>query len=198
MQHHLFSASAPMFDPALARIERQVLDATAWVDYLPNWLDGADVVFDGLIQSTEWRHQQRRMYERVVDVPRLVGTPAPNSEYGPLLTAMADSLSARYSQSLTSISLALYRDGSDSVAPHGDKIGRRLPNPVIAIVSVGAPRRFTLKPKGGGAGHRFSLGWGDLLVMGGSCQRTWLHGVPKVSAALPRISIMFRPDPDLH
>jgi alkylated DNA repair dioxygenase AlkB len=65
---------------------------------------------------------------------------------------------------------------------------------MVAIVSLGAARPFGLKPKAGGPGLRLQAGHGDLLVMGGSCQRTWLHGIPKVASCLgARISIQFRP-----
>ena len=193
MQHSLFGTSPLAFDTAMARLERRRLGRGAWVDYLPNWLDGADAFFDRLLRETNWHHQRRMMYERVVEVPRLVATPCESSGSFALLRNISEALTTHYGQSLDSVSLALYRDGSDSVAPHGDKIGRRFREPIVAIVSVGAPRRFNLKPKGGGAGLRYSLGWGDLLVMGGTCQRTWLHSVPKAAHALPRISIMFRP-----
>src|ERR1700722_8413756 len=90
--------------------------------------------------------------------------------------------------------ICLYRTGDDSVAWHGDTIGRRSHDEtLVAIVSLGAPRRLLLRPKGGGRGHRFSLGHGDLLVMGGTCQRTWEHSVPKTARpAGPRISVQFR------
>src|SRR5262249_55236959 len=111
----------------------------------------------------------------------------------PLLQALAAALSARYQRTLGEISLAAYRDGRDSVAFHGDRMGRQSHDTVVAIVSLGAPRRFLLRPSGGGASRAFDLGWGDLLVMGGTCQRTWEHGVPKVATARPRMSVQFRP-----
>jgi alkylated DNA repair dioxygenase AlkB len=58
---------------------------------------------------------------------------------------------------------------------------------------VGGQRRFLLRPYGGGHSIALNLGWGDLLVMGGTCQRTWQHCLPKVAHAEPRIAIMFRP-----
>ena len=87
-----------------------------------------------------------------------------------------------------------YRDGRDSVAWHGDTIGRgSSQDTMVAIVSVGDPRRLLLRPRGGGDSLAFELGHGDLLVMGGSCQRTWEHAVPKVAHAGPRLSVQFRP-----
>ena len=64
----------------------------------------------------------------------------------------------------------------------------------MAIVSLGAPRQLALRPRGGGPSRRVALGPGDLLVMGGSCQRTWDHAVPKTARPVgPRISVQFRP-----
>ena len=111
---------------------------------------------------------------------------------GQLLRDLSASLGGSYGVSFEGTTLAWYRDGKDSVAPHGDRIGRLCDDTVIAIVSVGAPRRFLLHPVGGGRSITFSPGWGDLLVMGGNCQRTWLHSVPKLARADPRISIQFR------
>jgi alkylated DNA repair dioxygenase AlkB len=115
-----------------------------------------------------------------------------------LLWRLAATLTQRYQGSLQgaaleSISLAYYRDGNDSVAFHGDKVGRLAADTIVATVSVGAPRRFLLKPNAGGPSLAFDLGWGDLFVMGGSCQRTWQHAVPKRAHADPRISVIFRP-----
>ena len=128
-----------------------------------------------------------------------------------LLRRLSATLSERYGRALASISLAHYRDGRDSVAFHGDKLGKLVNDSIVATVSVGAPRRFLLKPQarfseGVFSGSAFSegaeqpeagslafdLGWGDLFVMGGTCQRTWQHAVPKRAHADPRISIMFR------
>jgi alkylated DNA repair dioxygenase AlkB len=102
-------------------------------------------------------------------------------------------LSGRYGEDFARIGLGYYRDGRDSVAFHGDYVARELPSALVASVSTGAPRRFLLRPSGGGASRALTLGWGDLLVMGGTCQRTWQHAVPKCSRALPRIAILFRP-----
>jgi alkylated DNA repair dioxygenase AlkB len=106
---------------------------------------------------------------------------------------MRRALDRRYATAFERISLAYYRDGRDSVAWHGDYVARRMETALVATVSVGAPRRFLLRPHGGGRSIAYSIGWGDLIVMGGTCQRTWQHSVPKVARAEPRIAIMFRP-----
>jgi alkylated DNA repair dioxygenase AlkB len=98
-------------------------------------------------------------------------------------------------EDFTSAGLCLYRDGADSVAWHGDTKGRgSSSDTMVAILSLGAPRALSLRPRGGGTETvRFEVGHGDLLVMGGSCQRTWEHAVLKTARPVgPRISIQFR------
>ena len=192
MQASLFDTGDPAFDPELSGLERLDLGRGAWVDYLPHWLGGHEAVYQDLVGSADWKHERRLMYERTVDVPRLTAAAPPRGSGARLLQDLSATLSGNYGVTFKGISLAWYRDGKDSVAPHGDRIGRHGDDTVVAIVSVGAPRRFVLRPAAGGRSLVFSPGWGDLLVMGGSCQRTWLHGVPKLARADPRISIQFR------
>lgn len=139
------------------------------------------------------------MYDSVVDVPRLTcfysaGDPLPH----PLLAEMRERLTEHYAPELgepfVTAGLCLYRDGSDSVAWHGDRIGRsRTEDTMVAIVSLGSARHLAFRPRDGGRSQRLSLGHGDLAVMGGACQRTWEHAVPKTSAAVgPRVSIQYR------
>lgn len=134
------------------------------------------------------------MYERQVDVPRLTGSPTPGTGSTRILVGLGAALSSHYGWDLNQISLAYYRDGRDSVAPHGDKLGELVDNSIVAIVSVGQPRRFIVRSAITERRLSFNLGWGDLLVMGGTCQKTCVHGVPKRVAAGPRISVMFRPE----
>src|ERR671917_189325 len=195
--------------PLGGMVARQVLGRGAWVDLLPGWLSGTDSLFDDLQERVPWRAERRQMYERVVDVPRLVcfygdDDPLPH----PDLVTAREYLNAHYRAELgepfTSAGLCLYRDGRDSVAWHGDTIGRsKTEDTMVAIVSLGSPRSFLLRPRaggvassarGGGATIRHQLGHGDLLVMGGSCQRTWEHAIPKTTRSVgPRISVQFRP-----
>jgi alkylated DNA repair dioxygenase AlkB len=206
VQNSLFDlgADAPQqrfaLGPLGGMISRQVLGRGAWVDLLPGWLGGADALFDDLAAQVPWRAERRQMYERVVDVPRLVcfyaeDDPLPH----PDLVTAREFLNAHYRAELgepfTTAGLCLYRDGRDSVAWHGDTIGRgRAEDTMVAIVSLGSPRTFRLRPRGGGATISHQLGHGDLIVMGGSCQRTWEHSVPKTARPVgPRISVQFRP-----
>ncbi|MGH2755985.1 MAG: alpha-ketoglutarate-dependent dioxygenase AlkB, partial [Actinomycetota bacterium] len=110
----------------------------------------------------------------------------------PIVEEMRVALSDRYAIVFDSVGFNLYRDGNDSVAWHGDKIRKEIEDPIVVLVSLGEPRRFLLRPKGGGRSHPFLLGRGDLLVTGGKTQRTWEHSVPKVAKAGPRISLAFR------
>ena len=186
--------------PLGASVRRTELARGAWVDVRPGWVRGADALFSRLARAVPWQAAQRRMYDRMVDVPRLQcfyreGAPLPD----PVLTQARDALSAYYAAELgepfATAGLCLYRDGRDSVAWHGDRTGRSsTQDTIVAIVSLGAPRSFLLRPRGGGKALRNEVGHGDLLVMGGSCQRTWEHSVPKTTRATgPRISVQFRP-----
>ena len=140
------------------------------------------------------------MYDRVVDVPRLMCFYGEDERLPDLVLEQARSaLSRHYARELgepfRTAGLCYYRDGRDSVAWHGDTIGRGAKeDTMVAIVSIGAQRTLLLRPRSGGPTVRQSLGPGDLLVMGGSCQRTWEHAIPKTSKPIgPRISIQFRP-----
>ena len=188
-------AEEPAFDPLLARLARTDLGGGAWIDHLTEWVRGQDAVLDHLWTTTRWQAHRRRMYERIVDVPRLVATLPDDGPGHPLIPQLADALSGRYGRPLAQISLAAYRDGRDSVAFHGDRLGVARHDAIVAIVGLGARRHFLLRPAGGGRSLHFALGGGDLLVMGGNCQQTWEHGVPKAAHADLRISLQFRSAP---
>ena len=133
------------------------------------------------------------LYDKVVDVPRSFAILPNDGPLHPLLERIRRALSERYGKPFVRTTLAKYRDGNDSVAWHGDRVARRMPSALVATVSLGGPRRFSMRPYGGGPSISWSLGCGDLFVMGGSCQRTWRHSVPKLRDAAPRIAVMFRP-----
>ncbi|MBB6628662.1 alpha-ketoglutarate-dependent dioxygenase AlkB [Nocardioides sp. KIGAM211] len=201
-QGSLFAAPEPeVRDLAdLSGLERRPLTRGAWVDVHRAWVPEADEVFAALVAHVPWRAERRQMYDRVVDVPRLVHTYAVGEALPhPVLASARDALSAHYLPELgepfVTAGCCYYRDGRDSVAWHGDTIGRgRTQDTMVAIVSFGDPRRLTLRPRGGGGDSiAIQLAHGDLVVMGGSCQRTWEHAVPKVAGAGPRISVQFRP-----
>ncbi|RMG15007.1 MAG: alpha-ketoglutarate-dependent dioxygenase AlkB [Deltaproteobacteria bacterium] len=192
-QPSLFGRAELRVDTRFSAARRIPLRAGAWVEYAPGWLEGHEWLFEHLRRTTRWRAKQRPMYERIVHVPRLLAAVPDHGPGHPILWTCARLLSARYGFDLSSISMAYYRDGNDSVAPHGDRLGRRANDAVVAIVAVGERRTLRLNPREGGPGLSFQVGWGDLFVMGGTCQRTYLHGIPKAKRAGPRISIQYRP-----
>ena len=192
-QGWLLGRDEPRCDASFAAVERVALTDGAWLELARGWLAGHAALFDELRQNVAWREESRRMYDRVVDVPRLVAA-LPPDDRPPAVEAMRAALERRYATPLPRVSVALYRDGRDSVAWHGDYVARRLPEALVATVSVGAPRKLLVRPTGGGRSSlALSIGCGDLLVMGGSCQRTHQHAIPKSARAEPRIAIMFRP-----
>ncbi|MFF4586472.1 alpha-ketoglutarate-dependent dioxygenase AlkB [Streptomyces sp. NPDC001388] len=202
LQGSLFDQTEePRLGP-LTGLRRTALGSGAWIDALPGWLTGSDTLFEHLVTEVPWRAERRKMYDNVVAVPRLLAFYAADEDLPhPLLTEARRALSAHYAEELgepfVTAGLCYYRDGRDSVAWHGDRIGRgALEDTMVAILSVGAPRDLLLRPAHGHGGEtvRRPLGHGDLIVMGGSCQRTWEHCVPKSArAAGPRISVQFRP-----
>ena len=195
----------PVLGPLGSSVRRTRLAHGAWVDVRPGWLTGSGEVFGQLLETVPWRAEKRQMYDRVVAVPRLL------CFYGedevlpdPVLAAARDMLNEYYGPELgepfRTAGLCLYRDGRDSVAWHGDTIGRGShEDTMVAILSLGTARPLLLRPRvratgPGGGSLRFEAGHGDLLVMGGSCQRTWEHAVPKsLQVTGPRISVQFRP-----
>jgi len=191
-QWSLFDAGEPRFDAQLARARRTSLDAGAWLEHISGWLEGHEALLDALWTTTRWRSERRMMYERMVDVPRLFATLPDDGPGHPVVTAMGESLAAHYGRPLPNVSMAAYRDGRDSVAFHGDRLGVRRADAIVAIVALGFPRRFLMRRAGGGSSRQFNFGGGDLLVMGGTCQLTWEHAVPKVAYAELRISVQFR------
>lgn len=193
----LFDHGAPRCDPDFSERSRTPLPPDAWVDHQERWLTGAGTLFDALLDELGWAGRTVTMYGERLDQPRLTAAwrgPRTHPRSGPVVEQMRRALSDSYGRSFRSVGCNLYRDGADSVAWHGDRVLRDRVDALVAIVSVGEPRPFRLRPRGGGPSIGFSLGAGDLLVMGGSCQRTWQHAVPKVRRAGPRISITFRPE----
>ncbi|MFI6759697.1 alpha-ketoglutarate-dependent dioxygenase AlkB [Micromonospora sp. NPDC050417] len=181
-------------------VRRHELTRGAWVDHLPGWVHGSDLVLGTLLDEVDWRAERRRMYDDEVDVPRLLRWYDGHETLPhPLLTEARRRLDAHYAPELgepfVTAGMCLYRTGRDSVAWHGDTHGRSATvDTMVAIVSFGTPRPLLLRPRGGGNSLRFPLGHGDLIVMGGSCQRTWEHAIPKTHRPVgPRVSVQFRP-----
>jgi alkylated DNA repair dioxygenase AlkB len=190
----------PSLRPLAGGLTRTQLSSGAWIDLAPGWVCGSDELFGHLVDSVPWHADRRSMYDRVVDVPRLLSWYGEEAELPhPVLLEARQALDRQYRDELgeqfRTAGLCYYRDGRDSVAWHGDTIGRsRYQDTMVAIVSLGSARKLLLRPRTGGPSIGFALGHGDLIVMGGSCQRTWEHAVPKTARPVgPRISVQFRP-----
>ena len=189
-QPSLLGGDALDFDHQLGGARRRFLGAGAWVDLVPGWATGTDALFQQLVAEAPWEGRERHMYERFVAEPRLHTGRWPDKP--DVLRRMSRCLTRHYARPVVAITANLYRDGNDSVAWHGDRIGRKHADTVVAILSIGSTRRFLLRPDGGGSSIRYDLDPGDLIVLGGTCQKTWEHCVPKRAWAGPRISVMFR------
>jgi alkylated DNA repair dioxygenase AlkB len=191
-QRSLFAIGRPHVD-ADANIERIDLHHGSWVDIGRGCLAGADTLLDRLAESVDWRQGRRWMFERMVDDPRLSrwykrGDAFPDDA----LMEVKHELEQRYDVELGSVGLNYYRDGRDSVAFHRDRELRHLDDTLVAIVTLGARRPFLLRPRAGGRSLDLAPASGDLLVMGGTCQVHYEHGIPKVAHAGPRISASYR------
>ncbi len=195
-QPSLFEANDEIdIDESFSTLKRIQVDDKSWLDLQVEWVSGSDRLFAELVDKADWGQRQRRMYDQVVQEPRL--TSSWRAATGdvlkpPILERMRRVLSERYGVEFDSVGLNLYRDGQDSVAWHRDHIKKEVEDPIVVLVSIGEKRKFLVRPYGGGASKSFMLGRGDLLVTGGKFQREWEHTVPKVKQAGPRISIAFR------
>jgi alkylated DNA repair dioxygenase AlkB len=192
-QLSLLGREEPSFARSLDRLERRELSENAWIEYMPGFVEGHARLCEELARRVAWAQTTQHLYDKEVLTPRLVGMIEDAGKNWPVLAAIAAALSDRYHVEFDRISCAYYRSGEDSVAWHRDRVLRNLPSGFVATVSTGDPRPFLMRPRGGGKSIRFNLGMGDLFVMGGTCQRTWEHTVPKQkSVPGPRISVMFR------
>jgi alkylated DNA repair dioxygenase AlkB len=196
-QPSLWAAQGTGTDASFRGLRRTELDADSWVDHCPGWMSGSDRAFEELLRDVAWSQRRRWMYDRQVDEPRLTSwrrMDLSSGDFSPWLEDARAALSARYGVHFDSLGINLYRDGADSVAWHRDRIPPEIVAPVVALVSLGEPRTFLLRPVGGGRSRAFRLGHGDLLVTGGQTQRRFEHSVPKAKAAGPRMSLAFRHD----
>lgn len=191
----------PLFTPAGETV--LVDDARGRIVYTPGFLPAAvaRAWFDEVREAVTWEAQRRRMYDREVDVPRLVGhfRLAPEAaDLPPAIRAAARQVVAATGVAFTSVGLNFYRDGQDSVAPHNDHLDEIAPGCPIALLSLGATRRMTIRAKAPPRRvFHVDLAAGSLLVMSYETQLHYTHGVPKTSEPVgPRISLAFRVRPE--
>jgi alkylated DNA repair dioxygenase AlkB len=167
------------------------------IRYLPESVPVAEARrwFDEALQNIGWLSQQRMMYEREVAVPRLLATFSRESAELPVpLKEAFETVRSLIGAPFNRVGLNLYRDGHDSVAPHSDKTDKLQPGQPIAIISLGASRRMSIRPKAGaGRTIHIELEAGSCLVMSYASQFTHEHGIPKIAGITePRISLAFR------
>jgi alkylated DNA repair dioxygenase AlkB len=187
---------------------RIVLAAGGWLDHEPAWLAGAeaDRLLETLRAELQWEHRTIVLFGRPVLQPRLIAwggdvgyrysgqtlEPRPLVPVlGPLLARVAERAGTPFNHVLAN----RYRDGRDSIGFHADDETALGPDPVVATVSLGGTRRLVVKPRRrtAGAGVSLDLRHGSLVVMGGTCQRHYVHGVPRQPDVRDeRISLTFR------
>jgi alkylated DNA repair dioxygenase AlkB len=176
-----------------------IADAEGGIRYFPDVVaaEAAARWFAALRDGADWALMQRPMYDRVVDVPRMLTRYLLDALPAHLAAPVAEMLAtvqARAPGRYTSLGLNRYRDGADSVAMHGDKLHTIAAGEPIALLSLGAPRRMLIKAKAVGArAIALDLEPGSLLVMSHASQRTHEHGIPKTTKPVgERISAVFR------
>jgi alkylated DNA repair dioxygenase AlkB len=195
--HHqpsLFAQADLTIDSNFRSATRTDLDENSWVEFVPGWLFGNETLLQRLVELVPFEEHKRWMYNRMVDEPRLTAeypdiTAAPE----PFLRTIAEALSRRYGVTYKGLWLNKYRDERDSSGWHGDWLTCKREQCTVPVLSLGASRRFLLKPRSGGPSTALTPAGGDLVVMGGRCQRDWLHCVPKqIRPAGVRVSLNFQ------
>jgi alkylated DNA repair dioxygenase AlkB len=183
-------------DEAFSGATRVQLDETSWVDHVQGWLAGDDELMALLMREASWEQRSRWMYTRVVDEPRLTAEyPVIEDAPQPVLHYLAEVLSAHYQQPYKRLWMNWYRDNDDGTGWHADRPASRLDEAVIPVLSLGATRRFLIRPAGGGPSTVIVAHGGDLVVMGGRCQKDYQHSVPRQrQPAGPRLSLNFSTD----
>ncbi len=173
---------------------RSQLDPCCWVDRVHGFIEGADSLFALVEGRFDWSRGRRLMYGTWYDEPRLTARLDLTDDAVPAVVADAvAALGDHYGRPFSGLFCNYYRTGQDSVAWHGDRIGRTTVDPLVAIISLGGPRTFAIRDRSRETvAARWVMRSGDLLVMGGATQHHWEHAIPKVATAPPRISLTTR------
>lgn len=181
--------------------------SSSWVDVRRGFLVDPVGVLDNVLTDTPWAQGETWRYERYVEEQRL-GAMIRGDDQNDALRQSGMYLRAAYASPLRGVAAILYRDGRDFQGLHSDRSMKWLDNTLIAILVVGERRPFVLRPRrplskaqrmaarteGNDSLEDVTLypGHGDLIVLGGRCQRDWLHGVPACEATEARISLIWR------
>jgi alkylated DNA repair dioxygenase AlkB len=180
----------------------------AWLDFDATWLapSEADDALAALRDELTWEQREIVLFGRRVLQPRLIawagdlgyrysGQTLEPRAFTPTATGLLARVRAQTGGQFNHVLLNRYRSGDDSMGLHADDEPELGPDPLVAIVSLGAPRRLVVKPRRrrDHGRHDLELGHGVLLVMGGTCQRHYVHGVPRQPGIeRERISLTFR------
>jgi alkylated DNA repair dioxygenase AlkB len=186
-------ADQPAIDTTFKTVRRVRLDAHSWVEHVPAWFGPHEQLTSDLLRVADWKQHDRWMFNRMVREPRLTAT-YPMLRDAPLLTLhnIAAALSMHYGVPYDGLWLNQYRDHHDSTSWHVDWPSCKRDECIVPVLSLGATRRFLMKPRAGGRSISFEPHAGDLIVMGGRSQKDWLHSVPKQSKpAGLRLSVNF-------
>jgi alkylated DNA repair dioxygenase AlkB len=194
-QEDLFAseASSLIIDSRFSTARRTVIDAYSWVEVVPGWMSGARTLLEHLATGVPWLQRDRRLFDQTFREPRLTAEYQNLRDAPQALADAAQALSQHYGIEYDSLWLNLYRNGQDSTGWHRDRFSCRRSECIVPVLTLGARRRFLIKPRTGGSSIAFKPGSGDLIVMGGRCQEDWLHSVPKeLGIAERRISVNFQ------
>lgn len=196
VQEDLFAndAVALALDTAFTSARRIRLDAHSWVDAIPGWMSGSHALFQRLASAVPWQQHDRELFDQTFVEPRLTAQYKQLQDVPhEMLVDAARALSRHYGVQYDNLWLNLYRNGRDSTAWHRDRFSCRRPETIVPVLTLGATRRFFIKPRAGGRSLVFKPGSGDLIVMGGRAQENWVHSVPKdPKVAASRISVNFQ------
>jgi hypothetical protein len=167
-------------DEAFSSAARTQLDADSWVDYVPGWLSGDRELMAVLIEQIVTEPWRITEYSVIADAPQ------------PVLRYLTEVLSAHYEKPYARLWMNWYRDNNDGTEWHADNPAHQLDEAIIPVLSLGATRRFLIRPVGGGVSKAIKVHGGDLVVMGGRCQKDYEHTVPKEKQpAGTRLSLNF-------
>ena len=184
-------------DETFATATRIQLDDTSWVEHVQGWLAGDAELMAALMEQASWEQRSRWMYTRMVAEPRLTAEyPVIANAPQPVLHYLTEVLSAHYGRPYARLWMNWYRDNADGTGWHADRPVNQQDEAVIPVLSLGATRRFLIRPDGGGPSTTIVTHGGDLVVMGGRCQKDYQHSVPKQrQPAGARLSLNFSIDP---
>jgi alkylated DNA repair dioxygenase AlkB len=180
----------------------------AWLEIEPGWIPGpdADRLLATLREELAWEQREIVLYGKRILQPRLIawGGERPYRYSGqtleprPMTASLLPLLEAvqiRTHVPFNHVLINRYRNGMDSMGFHADDEAELGENPQVATLSLGAVRRFVLRPRRGRELEplQYDLEHGSLLIMGGTCQRQYHHGIPRQpSVNDERISLTFR------